>query len=201
MGMENFVNLFKKRTMKNSLTSNKDPRTGWQLLPLVLVLIILDQSSKSLVGFLFSEGGGVYVNSIFNIRLIFNHGAAFSFLSDAGGWQRPFFIFLSSVISLGIFIWLLTINVRKRPLFGFSLSFVLGGAIGNLIDRSVYGYVFDFLDFHWEQYHWPVFNVADICISVGIGLLILDNIKNPQKKEKSIEEKSTNTTNQKNNKK
>jgi signal peptidase II len=108
-----------------------------------------------------------------NMTLVYNQGAAFSFLSDAGGWQRWFFITLSTVISIGLIVWMSKTD-RARIFLLLGMAMILGGAIGNLIDRSLYGYVIDFIDVYYRDWHWPAFNIADSAISVGAGFLILD---------------------------
>jgi signal peptidase II len=108
-----------------------------------------------------------------NITLAHNYGAAFSFLSDAGGWQRWFFISLASVVSLVLLVWLLRLP-RQEWRTGLGLSLVLGGAIGNLIDRVQLGYVVDFIDVHFGGWHYPAFNVADSAITCGVILLLID---------------------------
>ncbi|MGR9100029.1 MAG: signal peptidase II, partial [Gammaproteobacteria bacterium] len=110
----------------------------------------------------------------FNLTYVHNTGAAFSFLSDAGGWQRWFFAGLAVVISAVLGVWLDRLK-KSEILLAVSLSLVLGGAIGNLIDRLVYGYVIDFLDFYYKSWHWPAFNVADSAISLGVALMLLES--------------------------
>ena len=107
--------------------------------------------------------------------LVYNHGAAFGFLSSAGGWQRDLFILLAVMVSiyLGYRLWLARPDERN---FNLGLVFILGGAVGNLIDRIVLGYVVDFIDIYFNNWHWPAFNVADIAISVGAGIVILDSL-------------------------
>lgn len=156
--------------------------SGWVFLPISLLLLLLDQLSKFLATLFFSLGEGLKITSFFNLYLVHNHGAAFSFLANAGGWQKGFFIGVSSVVSLIILIWLFKLKARQQKLLCLALSLLLGGAVGNLIDRILYGYVIDFLDFHWQQYHWPVFNFADVGISIGVFLLLIDSIKNRKTK-------------------
>lgn len=108
-----------------------------------------------------------------NLMLAHNYGAAFSFLSDAGGWQRWFFMILATVISIGLIVWVLRLPHREWRT-ALALSLVIGGAIGNLVDRIRYGYVIDFIDVHYAGWHWPAFNVADAAISCGVILLLLD---------------------------
>ena len=122
----------------------------------------------------FRYGEGVPLTSFFNLVRVHNLGAAFSFLSDAGGWQRGFFTGLGIVAAL-VMVWMLRSHAGQR-LFCSAISFILGGAIGNVIDRLLHGYVVDFLDFHWAGWHFPAFNVADCAITVGAGLLILDEL-------------------------
>ena len=107
-----------------------------------------------------------------NMMLAHNYGAAFSFLSDAGGWQRWFFTVLAAVVSLVLIVWVLRLP-RREWLTGLALSLVIGGAIGNLVDRIQLGYVVDFIDVHYAGWHWPAFNVADSAITCGVALLLL----------------------------
>ena len=148
-------------------------RWGW----IVLSIIFFDQITKLLADHYLSYYQAVPVIPMFNLTLVYNPGAAFSFLSDAGGWQRWFFIALSSVISIVLFIWLLKLKPEQK-LQMISIAMILGGAIGNLIDRSIYGHVIDFLDVYYQQHHWPAFNIADSAIVVGAILLIIDSFKN-----------------------
>ena len=148
-------------------------RWGW----LVVTIIILDQLTKLLADNYLNYHQPVPVIPMFNFTLVYNPGAAFSFLSDAGGWQRWFFIVLSSVISAVLFIWLLKLKPEQK-LQVTSIAMILGGAIGNLIDRSIYGHVIDFIYVYYQHHHWPAFNIADSAISVGAILLIIDSFKN-----------------------
>ncbi|MDP1635811.1 MAG: signal peptidase II, partial [Gallionellaceae bacterium] len=121
----------------------------------------------------FVYGESMAVTSFFNLVLAHNTGAAFSFLSDAGGMQRWLFSIIAIVASVWI-VWLVRKHQTEK-LFSFALAFILGGALGNLIDRIAYGYVVDFLDFHWAGYHFAAFNVADSAITCGAALLIWDS--------------------------
>jgi signal peptidase II len=114
------------------------------------------------------------VTSFFNIVRVHNSGAAFSFLANAGGWQRWFFTAIGIGAAL-LMIWMLKKHAGQK-LFAFAISSILGGAVGNVIDRVLYGYVVDFLDFHWAGWHFPAFNVADSAITVGAACLILDEL-------------------------
>jgi len=141
-------------------------------LGLSALVIFLDQFTKLWVSRSFAYGENLAVTEFFNLVLVHNRGAAFSFLSGAGGWQRWFFSVIA-VLASGWMIWLLRKH-RQDPFFCFALSLILGGALGNLIDRVAYGYVVDFLDFYWQMYHFPAFNVADSAVTCGAALLIWD---------------------------
>ncbi|MGZ8212808.1 MAG: signal peptidase II [Burkholderiales bacterium] len=144
-----------------------------------LAVIVLDQLTKAVIAREFALHESVEITSFFNMVLVYNRGAAFSFLSDAGGWQRGLFIAIAIAAS-GWIAWLLRRHAAEA-LFCFALSLVLGGAIGNVIDRVRLGAVLDFLDFYAFGYHWPAFNVADIAISCGAFLLVWDALK-PKKR-------------------
>ncbi len=146
-----------------------------QWLWLSLVIIIADQITKHLVTKHLVYRQANEIISGFNLTLVHNTGAAFSFLSEAGGWQRWFFIVLTSAVSLGLIYWLGTL-AKQRIWLAAALALVLGGALGNLWDRIMLGYVIDFIDVYYAQWHWPAFNVADSSICVGAGMLIIDAI-------------------------
>lgn len=149
-------------------------------LGLSALIVILDQISKQWISGHFAYGESLPVTGFFNLVLAHNQGAAFSMLNDAGGWQRWLFSAIAVVASVWI-IWLLRRHPNQK-LFCFALALVLGGALGNLIDRISYGHVVDFLDFHWSGYHFPAFNVADSAITCGAALLLLDSfIHKPEK--------------------
>ncbi len=141
-----------------------------------LLVIFVDQYAKWLAENILEYQQPVLVMPMFNLRLIHNTGAAFSFLSDAGGWQRWFFTVLSLAISTVIGVWLWRLRDESRVLAG-GLSMILGGAIGNVIDRIHLGYVVDFIDVYYQQWHWPVFNMADFAISIGVILILLDMLR------------------------
>lgn len=158
----------------NSLSAN--PRTS--MLPwlgIATIIVLIDQITKVTITRLFAYGESLPVTSFFNLVLAHNKGAAFSFLATQGGWQRYFFsaIAIAAVIFI---IYLLKKHAGQR-LFCWALALILGGAIGNLIDRVLYGYVIDFLDFYVGKWHWPAFNVADMAIVGGAGLFILDELR------------------------
>ncbi len=143
---------------------------------LTIALIFLDQLSKILVVNTMEFQSTIVVTEYFSWHHVRNYGAAFSFLSDQGGWQQYFFISLSFVASIALIIWMKKIALtQKFELLG--LSFVLSGAVGNLIDRTAYGFVIDFIDLHYQDFYWPVFNVADIAISLGVAVLLFSEFK------------------------
>ena len=149
-------------------------------LALSVLVIILDQISKASISSHFVYGESMPITSFFNLVLEHNQGAAFSFLNDAGGWQRWFFSVIAVAASAWI-IWLLRKHLHQK-LFCFGLAMILGGALGNLIDRVAYGYVVDFLDFYWNAYHFAAFNLADSAITCGATLLLWDSFTNKAEK-------------------
>jgi len=140
------------------------------------LIIVLDQASKWFIASWLSLHETVAVIPYFNFTMAHNYGAAFSFLSDAGGWQRWFFIVLAVVISVVLLIWIKGLKSTAK-LEAISLSLIIAGAIGNVIDRIYYGYVIDFIDVYYGTYHWPAFNVADSAICIGAALLIIDSFR------------------------
>lgn len=144
-------------------------------LGIALVVVLLDQASKIMMSQFLLYGQSEAITSYFNLVMVYNKGAAFSFLSDQPGWQRYFFTAVSVIASLFI-LWMLKRNPTQR-LFCLALALILGGAVGNLIDRIAYGHVIDFLDFHVGGWHWPAFNVADSAITVGAILFVLDEFR------------------------
>ncbi len=145
------------------------PWLGWALL-----ILVADQVTKLLIVGSYRLGDFTTITSFFNIVRAHNTGAAFSFLAQAGGWQRWLFTGFGVLAAL-LFVWQLRAHPGQK-LFSFALASILGGAIGNVIDRMVYGYVVDFLDFHAAGWHFPAFNVADAGISLGAVLLIVDEL-------------------------
>lgn len=136
-------------------------------------IVIADLTTKAAATALLDYGEANVVLPFFNLTLLHNTGAAFSFLSEGAGWQRWLFISLAVVISGVLVVWLTRLK-RHETWLGIALAFVLGGAVGNLYDRVVHGYVVDFFHFHWAGYHFPAFNVADSFITVGAIMLLLD---------------------------
>ncbi len=153
--------------------ASRPPLRLW--LVLAAFVLLADQTSKNVVLAHFAEGESLSVNPVFSLVLAFNSGAAFSFLAGAGGWQRGFFIAISTVAS--VLIVTLLRRHRDEPLLCAALAFILGGAIGNLIDRILIGRVVDFLLFHWDTAAFPAFNLADSAITLGAALLILDSLR------------------------
>lgn len=143
---------------------------------LALVVIVLDRVTKRLVMRSFEEFDEIVVLPVLNIIRLHNEGAAFSFLSTASGWQRWAFTALGIVVSTGILFWLRRLPARGNAMLAAGLSLVLGGALGNVIDRVAYGHVVDFIRVHYGEWYFPAFNVADSAITVGAVLLILDNL-------------------------
>lgn len=147
------------------------PALKW--LRLSALVLFLDQGTKILAEYYLKLHQSVELFPFMNLTLMQNHGAAFSFLADAGGWQRWFFVVLTVVITVFLLRWLRGLPAEQRGL-AVAIALVIGGAVGNLIDRVQYGYVIDFLDFHAMGWHWPAFNVADSAITVGALILMKD---------------------------
>jgi signal peptidase II len=151
---------------------------------LPIVIVISDQISKYYMSDLLSlctwgNCPTIEVLPIFKLVVLHNHGAAFSFLDDAGGWQRWFLVSISLGVSIFVAAWLYKVR-RSEIILSFGLAFILGGAIGNLIDRVNQGYVVDFLLFHWNTHSFPAFNLADSAIFIGACFLILDMLMKPK---------------------
>jgi signal peptidase II len=142
----------------------------WLLVSFFIVAV--DQMTKLAMASKFAVGELQSVTSFFNLVLVHNEGAAFSFLSDAGGWQRGLFSGISIGVTIGLILWLTFMDAQKR-LEAIALTCIMGGAIGNVFDRLTLGYVIDFLDFHLGTWHWPAFNVADMSICLGAFLLFI----------------------------
>ena len=160
--------------------SNATLRNGihaWRWYLLALLLILLDQYTKSLATESLAYARPVEVFSWFNLTLQHNTGAAFSFLSDAGGWQRWFFTVVALLISVALAVWLF-IAPRAHWLLSLSLALILGGAIGNVWDRIALGYVVDFISVHYRGWYFPAFNIADSAITVGAACMLLDSFLN-----------------------
>ena len=154
--------------------------SGLKWLWLSVVVIVLDQWTKWLASANLVLHDPVPITPSFNIMLAHNTGAAFSFLSDAGGWQRWFFIVLAIAVSIVLVVWLARLAVTERWT-AVSLSLVLGGAIGNVWDRIQLGYVVDFIQLYYDKWYWPAFNIADSAICVGAVMLIIESFKGEKK--------------------
>lgn len=151
------------------------PQPWWRWLFLSLAIVIVDLASKDWIENHLKLGDSIYLTSWFNIVRAHNPGAAFSFLANAGGWQRIFFVVVTTVVSIGLVIFLRKHHTNK--LFATSMALVLGGAIGNLYDRVTLGYVVDFVQWHYGGWAWPAFNVADSSICMGVVLMLIDSFR------------------------
>lgn len=140
------------------------------------LVIILDQLTKQLATSYLNYAEPLAVMPLFNLTLVHNTGAAFSFLSQAGGWQRWFFAAIALLVSAGILLWLKRLSTDKLW-EALALALVLGGALGNVWDRILLGHVVDFLDFYYGSWHWPAFNVADMAITAGAVILVIDTLR------------------------
>jgi signal peptidase II len=153
--------------------------TGLRFTWISVIAVILDQWTKQAIVDSMQLYQSIEIMPLFNFTYVHNYGAAFSFLYDAGGWQ----VYFLSIIALGVsglIIWWLKSTTREQVLLPVAFSFILGGAIGNVYDRIMHGYVIDFLDFYYGTYHWPAFNVADSAIFIGAALLIIDMFVNKE---------------------
>ena len=139
------------------------------------LVIVLDQITKSMASAMLAYYKPIAIMPLFNLTLMHNTGAAFSFLSNAGGWQRWFFTLVALGVSIFLLLWLKRLT-RQEKLQAISLALILGGAIGNVIDRIRLGYVVDFLDFYYAAWHFPAFNIADSAITIGAALIIYDSL-------------------------
>jgi len=156
----------------------KQPTWRQRMLPwvgLAIGIVLADQLTKITIERRFDFGDVLPVTSFFNLVLAYNKGAAFSFLATASGWQGAFLTAVA-IIASAFILYLLARHGHQR-LFALALAMILGGAVGNVIDRIAYGHVIDFLDFHWAGWHWPAFNLADSAIVGGAALLIFDEFR------------------------
>ncbi|AYQ56486.1 Lipoprotein signal peptidase [Bathymodiolus thermophilus thioautotrophic gill symbiont] len=143
---------------------------------LAALLVVLDQLTKLLAHEYLGVGASVDITPFFSLSFAHNYGAAFSFLADQGGWQRYFLSAISVIASITIGVWMIKISTQYQFKL-ISLTLILSGAIGNMIDRVVNGFVVDFIDFHYQGFYWPIFNFADIFISIGVVMLIIADWK------------------------
>ncbi len=150
--------------------------TGLRWLWLTILWLVIDQVTKQWVASSFNLYESITVLPVFSITYVHNLGAAFSFLADQGGWQRWFFTAIAGIASVVFIVWLAK-TPKSQTLLSVAFALMLSGALGNLIDRVLFGYVIDFLDFHWNGSHFPAFNIADSMIFIGAALMILDSFK------------------------
>lgn len=143
---------------------------------LAVIVVILDQLTKYIASTSLVMFKPVAVMPMFNWTLMHNTGAAFSFLADAGGWQRWFFAVIAVAVSTVIFLWIKKLQQHEKWQ-AIALALILGGAIGNVIDRIWLGYVVDFIQVYYQQWYWPAFNIADSAISIGVAMIIIDSIR------------------------
>ncbi len=164
------------------MTSQIDERTvslsagAWKWLFLSLAVAAADQYTKYLIMQNLIEFERMVLLPVLEFMRLHNEGAAFSFLSGAGGWQRWLFIGIGLAVGTGIVIWIVRLPAKGRGLLAAGLAFVLGGAIGNVTDRILWGHVVDFIRVHYQDWYFPAFNVADSSISIGVALLLLDSL-------------------------
>lgn len=147
---------------------------------LSVVVIVLDQFTKALATDHLLMHDPVPVLPLFNLTLMHNTGAAFSFLSQAGGWQRWFFVAIAIIVSGALTAWLRQLQ-RHQAWLAMALALVLGGALGNVWDRIMLGYVVDFIDLYYGDWHWPAFNIADSAITIGAVMLLIDAVRGERK--------------------
>ena len=155
------------------MPDDSNRRYLWFCYAIAVAVVLLDQLTKTAIMRHFVYGDSLFVSAYFNVVRVHNAGAAFSFLSDAGGWQRWALSGLAALISAVIVVWIARLP-SQQWLERLALALILGGALGNLWDRLTLGYVVDFLDFHWSVRHFPAFNVADSAITIGAVLMLVD---------------------------
>ncbi len=154
--------------------------SGLTWLWLTFLVLVIDQGSKQWVANSMELFDSIALLPIFSITYVHNPGAAFSFLADQGGWQRWFFTLIALAASIVFAVWLAK-TPKKQRILSIALALMLSGAVGNLIDRVLFGYVIDFIDFHWAGYTFPAFNIADSSIFIGAVLMVFDSMKKPEK--------------------
>jgi len=161
---------------------NRNSSLSW--LWVTVIFLIIDQVTKHMVAGSMELYQSINVLPFFDITYAQNPGAAFSFLADQGGWQRWFFTAIAAIASIVFLVWLKR-TPANQPILAAALACMLSGAMGNLIDRALFGYVIDFLDFYYAGYHWPTFNIADSIIFIGAALMIIDSFKDDDKQDKN----------------
>ena len=157
-----------------SVTSLPAAASGWRWLPLTLAVIVLDQLSKAWILHHFFLFERMHLLPVLDVVLTYNTGAAFSMLASADGWQRWLFVALALGVSGMLIVWLRRLAAATQGLVACGLALIVGGALGNMIDRLRLGHVIDFIHAHWGMHYFPAFNVADSAITVGAGLLLVD---------------------------
>jgi signal peptidase II len=172
--------------MNDAMPSREDQQGAVAWLWLSLFVVALDQVTKALIVANFELYERVQLLPVFGITRLHNLGAAFSFLSTAGGWQRWFFILVAVAVTVLVCVWLKRMPRRGQGWLAASLALIVGGAIGNVIDRVFRGHVVDFLSFHWDRWFFPAFNVADAAITVGAVILLIESFYDGRRKQKII---------------
>ena len=151
--------------------------SGWRWLPLSLAVIVADRLVKLWITHHLAPAERVRVLPVLDIILTYNTGAAFSFLADASGWQRWLFVLLALGVSAALIVWMRRLDARVHSLLACGLALIVGGALGNMIDRLRLGHVIDFIHAHWGTHYFPAFNVADSAITIGAAALIIDSFR------------------------
>jgi len=164
--------------MPDNAPSIRLMQSGWRYLLVTLLILAVDQWTKYLAETYIEPMQPIELLPFFNLVIAYNSGAAFSFLADAGGWQKYFFSAVAMAVSVVLIVWLRRLHWQRDWMLSLSLSMILGGALGNLYDRLMLGHVIDFIDWHYAGYHFPAFNIADSAIFCGAVLMIWDSFKN-----------------------
>ena len=159
----------------NNPASTQKGRSQLLWLWLTLLVLVLDQLTKYVASASLDYARPVELLPVFDLTLLHNTGAAFSFLASAGGWQRWFFALLAAVMSVVLVVWMKRLK-RYENWMGMALALILGGALGNLVDRVIFGYVVDFISVHYQRHYFPAFNLADASITIGAMMLIIDTL-------------------------
>lgn len=164
---------------KKKISRGASGRSVLPWLGVAAIVILIDQFTKITITKLFAYGQSMAVTSFFNLVLVYNKGAAFSFLASETGWQRH----VLTAVGIGVALFILYLLKRHdgQRMFCWALALILGGALGNVIDRIAYGHVTDFLDVYGGQWHWPAFNIADSAICIGAVLFVLDELRRVKK--------------------
>ncbi|WP_158967076.1 signal peptidase II [Paraglaciecola sp. L3A3] len=157
-------------------------QTGWRFLWLACLVFGLDQYTKNRIVNELELYQAIQVLPFFNLTHVYNYGAAFSFLHDAGGWQRWFFTIMAFMVT-ALILWWSKQTTKQQVILPVAFSLIIGGALGNAYDRLIHGYVIDFLVVYYKTWYWPAFNIADAAITLGAGLLIIDMFKNKEQKD------------------